>query len=240
MRDLTDQVAVVTGASGGIGGAVARRLAERGVRLSLWGRDDRRLEELASACRQSAPEVWIEALELTDDAELEAAAERTIATLGGVDLLIHSAGAFHLGTVADSGVGELDHVYRVNVRAPYLLTQRLLPPLRERQGQIVFVNSTAGVRPRGGSGPYAASKAALKALADALRDEVNPDGVRVISVYPGRTATAMQQEVRRLEGLPYEPETYMQASDVAASILHALTLPETAELTEVFLRPMAG
>ena len=84
---------------------------------------------------------------------------------------------------------------------------------------------------------YAASKYALKALADALRAEVNALGLRVLSVYPGRTASRMQAEVHAAEGRPYRPETLMQPEDVAASILAALALPRTAELTDLHIRP---
>lgn len=239
-RDLTDRVAFVTGASGGIGGAVARLLADRGCRLFLTGRDAQRLAEVAEACRgiSSQGEMVSHGADLTDDGELEAAVARAVEELGGVDVLVHSAGGFHLGRIQESPESELDRMYRVNVRAPYALTRHLLPTLLERRGQVVFVNSTAGLRGTGETGPYGASKAALRSLADALRDEVNPRGVRVISVFPGRTATRMQEQVRRLEGEPYQPERYMQPEAVAESVVHALTLPDSAELTEVFLRPM--
>lgn len=241
MRDLSQRVAFVTGASGGIGGAVARALAERGVRLFLTGRDENRLEEAAAACRTASPgdrDAIAHAADLADDDALEHAVAHAVELLGGVDVLVHCAGAFHLGSIGQSPEAELDRMYRVNVRVPYSLTRHLLPSLLERRGQVVFVNSTAGLKGRGEVGPYAASKAALRALADALRDEVNPRGVRVISVFPGRTASRMQEQVRRLEGEPYHPERLMQPEDVASSIVHALALPESAELTELFLRPM--
>ncbi len=238
-RDLTDRVAFVTGASGGIGGAVARLLAEEGCRLFLTGRDEERLEAVASACRELSPEgVLAHTADLTDDQQLETTVAHAVEALGGVDVLVHGAGAFHLGRFQESPETELDRMYRVNLCAPYALTRHLLASLLERRGQVVFVSSTAGLRGKGETGPYGASKAALRSLADALRDEVNPRGVRVITVFPGRTATRMQELVRRLEGEPYQPKRYMQPEAVAASIVHALTLPDSAELTELFLRPM--
>ena len=95
--------------------------------------------------------------------------------------------------------------WRINLRAPYLLPQALLPQLVARQGQVVLLNSSVWGNARAGSAAYAASKYALKALADALRAEVNPDGLRVLSVYPGRTASPMQAEVHRAEARPYAP-----------------------------------
>jgi NADP-dependent 3-hydroxy acid dehydrogenase YdfG len=86
---------------------------------------------------------------------------------------------------------------------------------------------------------YSATKHALKAIADSLREEVNAEGVRVVSVYPGRTATPMQAEVHELEGKPYKPERLMQPADVAEVVLTALTLPRTTEVTDLMVRPMA-
>ena len=168
-------------------------------------------------------------------------AARVREVAGGVDILVHSIGLFRAGPIASSPVADLDDQYRVNLRVPYLLTQALLPALIGRQGQVVFVNSSAGAHPaRGNWGAYAATKHALRALADSLRDEVNRRGVRVLTVFPGRTATAMQEEVHRFEDRPYDPERFLQPEDVAAPIVQALSLPRTAELTDLHIRPMRG
>ena len=99
----------------------------------------------------------------------------------------------------------VDQHYQTNLRGPYLLTQALLPLLKLRRGQIVFMNSSAGLDARANVAQYAASKHALKAIADSLREEINRDGIRVLSVFPGRTATPMQQQLHVLEGRPYQP-----------------------------------
>ena len=224
---MKDQVALITGASGGIGSAIARALAEEGVRLFLVGRK-----------KLTGPGETFQA-DLTDDAQLRATAAKVQEIYGGVDLLIHSIGLFRAGPIATSPVEDLDAQYRVNLRVPYLLTQELLPSLIERKGQVVFINSGAGSHPAKGSwGAYSATKHGLRALADSLRDEVNKKGVRVLSVFPGRTATAMQEEVHRFEGRPYEPSRFLQPEDVAASVVQALRLPRTAELTDLHIRPM--
>lgn len=220
--------ALITGASGGIGSAIARALAEEGVRLFLVGRN---LENLTGGEAFQA--------DLTDDAQLRAAAAKVREVFGGVDLLIHSIGLFRAGPIASSPIEDLDAQYRVNLRVPYLLTQELLPSLIERKGQVVFINSSAGFHPAKGSwGAYSATKHALRALADSLRDEVNKKGVRVLTVFPGRTATPMQEEVHRFEDRPYDPTRFLQPEDVAASVVHALSLPRTAELTDLHIRPM--
>ncbi len=238
MSELRDRVALVTGASGAIGGALAEALADRGARLILVGRDERRLTELAERLRGRSPEIDVQPTDLADDARLRRLASRVGTAFGGVDLLLHSAGLFVGGTVEEAPIADLDRQLAVNVRAPYLLTQLLLPGLRQRQGQIVFVSSSAGLAPRASVSAYAATKAAMTALATALRDEVNPDGVRVLTVYPGRTAGRMQEQVKAFEAKPYEPERLVQPADVAQATIAALELPRTAELTEIHLRPM--
>jgi NAD(P)-dependent dehydrogenase (short-subunit alcohol dehydrogenase family) len=150
---------------------------------------------------------------------------------------VHSAGALHWGPVETSPVEELDRQLLVNVRAPYLLTQLLLPLLRAACGQIVFLNSNAVRKPAAGMAAYAASKHALLGVADSLREEVAADGVRVVSVFPGRTATPMQRELRRLEEQPYDPSGLLQPEDVTALVLEALSLPPWAEVTDLYLRP---
>jgi NAD(P)-dependent dehydrogenase (short-subunit alcohol dehydrogenase family) len=228
---MRDQVALITGASGGIGSAIASALAEEGVRLFLVSRNPERLTVTGEAF----------CADLTDDAQLRATAARVREVFGGVDLLIHSIGLFQGGPIATAPVEDLDAQYRVNLRVPYFLTQELLPSLIERQGQVVFVNSSAGFHPaRGNWGAYAATKHALRAFADSLRDEVNRKGVRVLTVYPGRTATAMQEEVHRFEGKPYDPARFLQPEDIAAAVVQALRLPRTAELTDLHIRPMRG
>jgi NADP-dependent 3-hydroxy acid dehydrogenase YdfG len=158
---------------------------------------------------------------------------------GKADVLIHSAGVIHQSPLEQASIAEFDEQYAINVRAPYLLTQRLLPALAAAQGQVVFINSTAGLTAkRPDVGQYSATKHALKAIADSLREEVNPMGIRVLSVYLGRTATPMQEAIFLQEGREYQPENLVQPEDVASTVVHALTLPSTAEITEISLRPM--
>jgi NADP-dependent 3-hydroxy acid dehydrogenase YdfG len=237
MSPLTDRHALVTGASGAIGGAIAEALADRGARLLAVGRDAARLAALALRVRGRAPLRALVA-DLMDDAAVDRIASSALGEFGGVDILVHAAGAYASGPLETSPVEAFDRQLRVNARAPYLLTQRLLPSLLARQGEIVFVNSTAVIAPRAGVAAYAASKAALRALADSLRAEVNARGVRVLSVFPGRTASSMQEEVHRAEGAAYRAEKLVQPADVAAAIVNALALPRTAEMTDLYLRPM--
>ena len=100
------------------------------------------------------------------------------------------------------------------------------------------MNSSAGLTAKANAGQYAASKHALKAVADSLREEVNPSGVRVLSLFLGRTASPMQAAVHAMEARAYRPELLMQPEDVAAVAIHALTLPRSIEVTEISMRPL--
>jgi NADP-dependent 3-hydroxy acid dehydrogenase YdfG len=110
--------------------------------------------------------------------------------------------------------------------------------LKARRGQVVFVNSSSGIVAKPMSSQYDLTKHALKAIADSLRGEVNPCGVRVLSIYLGRTASEMQERIHHMEGQPYRPELLLQPTDVASVILNALSLPRTAEVTDIHIRPM--
>lgn len=225
---------LITGASSGIGRALALALAQGEADLHLGGRNEVALGEVARQVRSWGGTAKVHPLELTDDAALEGFARSFTAPL---DILIHSAGTVSLGPLKTAPVAQFDDQYRLNVRAPYLLTQGLLPHLERSEGQIVFINSGSGLSARAGWGQYAATKHALRAVADALRDELKGSGVRVLSVYPGRTASPMQARVHEQEGKAYDPSRFVQPSDVAALTVAALGLPASAEVTDVSVRP---
>jgi NADP-dependent 3-hydroxy acid dehydrogenase YdfG len=111
--------------------------------------------------------------------------------------------------------------------------------LKQAQGQVVFINSSAAIKASAANVLYAATKHGLKAIADGLRDEVNHAGVRVISVYAGRTATPMQVSVHEFEGRPYHPELLLRAEDVVDVVLAALSIPPSGEVTDISVRPMS-
>ncbi len=233
---MTGGVALITGASSGIGRAIAEALAGRGLRLVLCGRDEGRLLRAAASLKAASAPLPV-AADLGDERAIASVAAR-VEEAGRLDVLVHSAGALHLGSAAEATAAQLDDLYRINLRAPVLLTGALLPHLRASRGQVVFVNSSAGLSPGPANGLYAATKAGLAAYARSLRDEVNADGVRVLSVFAGRTATPMQQRVSSFEGTEYDGERLLQPADVARAVADALALPETAEVIELMIRPM--
>jgi len=237
VSDLAGKIAVVTGASSGIGRAIALILARHGVRLCLIGRNLEKLQEVARTIQEDAALVSLYKADLGFDEDISVLIGRLKQDLRHIEILIHSAGAISLGSIEEAPVEDLDWQYRINVRAPYILTQALLPMLRFGKAHVVFINSTAGLVPRSGVGQYAATKQALRAMAETLRDEENANGLRVLSIFPGRTATPMQAAVYEREGRKYAPELLLQPEDVAQIVVDALCLPRTAEVTEIKLRP---
>jgi NADP-dependent 3-hydroxy acid dehydrogenase YdfG len=237
-RQLAGQVALVTGASGGVGRAIALALADQGVRLCLSGRNHTRLLETASTAREVS-EVHECCSDLSDTDSVGRLVRYTQERIGRLDILVHSAGVIHQGFMNSADVGDFDRQYLTNVRAPYLLTQMLLPMLTITQGQIVFINSSLGLTAkRAEVGQYAATKHALRAIADSLREEVNSKGIRILSIYLGRTATPMQEALYKREGRPYRPQDLLQPADVAKLMIDIMMLPMTAEVTDVSIRPM--
>lgn len=238
MGIFSDQIAIVTGASSGVGMAIARHLASHGALLCLVGRNRAILKKLAAEVHFLSAQALTYEVDLSRTENIHEFVTRLRQDVQRVDLLIHSAGVIARGRVETTPVEEFDWHYATNVRAPYLLTQQVLPLLKIHQGQIVFLNSSAALNARADVSQYAATKSALKALADSVRDEVNADGIRVLSVFLGRTATPMQAALYDNEKKPYAPELLLQPEDVAAVVGNALSLPRTAEVTEIHLRPL--
>jgi NADP-dependent 3-hydroxy acid dehydrogenase YdfG len=230
------RTALVTGAGGAIGAAIAEALAAEGATVGLVGRRRTALDRLAR--KIGADRALVLVADLTSDREVRAIAKEHLRRLERLDVLVHSNGIHLTGALDRAPVADFDRLWAANVRSPYLLTQTLLPALRASSGQIVFVNSSVGLVPRPGVGQFSATQFALRALADTLRAEVNDDGVRVIATYPGRTATERQQRIFEAEGRPYEPERLLQPADIAATLIAALALPRTAEVTDVQIRSM--
>jgi NADP-dependent 3-hydroxy acid dehydrogenase YdfG len=233
---LHGKTCVVTGASSGIGRGIALALASEGAIVCAIGRRRDALEETAAAGDPARFAIYV--ADLVRDDEVARLARELTARPSGVDVLVHSAGTISLASLGTAAIDDFDRQYSANVRAPYLVTQELLPALRANKGQIVFINSTVGLAARAHIGQFAATQHALKAIADSLRDEVNADGIRVLTVYAGRTSTPRQAKIYSIEGKPYFPEDLMQPDDVASVVLNALTLPRSAELTDLQIRPM--
>lgn len=223
---------VITGAGSGIGAAVARRLHARGDELWLHARDAGRAKELAGEFPGAKTLVG----DLADPERLSwAFSHQTLPDR--VDSLIHSAGVIELGRIGDLTPKSWLHQLNVNLVAPAEVTRHLLPQLRAARGQVVFINSGSGLRAFGDWGAYAATKHGLKALADSLRHEEHGNGLRVTTVYPGRTASPMQAKVHQQEGKEYDPAEWIDPESVATTVLMSLDLPRDAEVNDLTVRP---
>lgn len=225
---------LITGAGSGIGAALARLLHERGDQLILIARNEKRAEEL----RQSYPGAGV----VVADLAVPEALGRSIQAQqlpAELDSLIHAAGVVQLGSVAELEAQDWQTQLNVNLLAPALLSRIAMPAIRRGRGQVIFVNSGAGLRSHPQWAAYAASKHGLKALADSLRAEEAGSGVRVSSVYPGRTATAMQERIHEMEGTAYDPDAFIQAQTVAIAITNLLDTPSDADITDISIRPSA-
>ena len=228
MNQLGKPITLITGATGGIGSALTKSLEDHA--LILLGRDAGKLEKLCSGLPNATPVV----LELKNPESFRVALE----SFTRIDNLILNAGLAELGSVQDTALEVWRETFEVNVFACVALTRVCLDRLRASQGQILFVNSMAGLQASGGWSAYAASKFALRAFTDALDAEERPNGVRVMGVYPGRTATAMQVKVRAQEGSEYEPESYTQPETLASTIKTMLETPRDSLLTQVIVSRM--
>jgi short-subunit dehydrogenase len=238
MALLSQQTAVITGASSGIGAAIALCFAEEGAKLRLVGRNAANLEAVAECARENSPHVLTYEADLSVDEDLEKLAAALKCDCDTLDVLVHSAGIIVIGAFETATAADFDRQYRTNVRAPYLLTQALFPLLRAHHGSIVFINSSVGLTARPNISQYCATKHALKALADSIRAEINSDDVRVLSIYPGRTASPQQAAIHKAEGKSYRPELLMQPADVARILVDALKVNRRAEVTDISIRPM--
>jgi NADP-dependent 3-hydroxy acid dehydrogenase YdfG len=233
---LEDRTALVTGAGGGIGGAIAAALAGRGVAVGLVGHRRPPLERVAR--RLGTPSHFVCEADLISDSDLRKSMRSFLGRFGRLDILVHSNGTYSSAPLDSARLRDFDRLWATNVRSVFLLTQLALPSLRASSGQIVFVNSSVGLDARAGVGQFAATQHALRALAETLRLELNPEGIRVLNVYPGRTATKRQERIFREEGREYAPERLLQPEEIAAIVVESLALPRTAEVTDIRIRPL--
>jgi 3-oxoacyl-[acyl-carrier protein] reductase len=232
--DLRDSVAAVTGASRGIGRAIAEALAAEGARLVLNARTDGSLRPALEALRARGVEVEGVAGDVGDEetaTRLVAAAEKK---WGRLDLLVNNAGIGPRGLLEETAPADFDAVFRTNVRGPYLAMRAAIPGMRRRKsGTIVNLASLAGVNPVPQRAAYAATKWAVIGLSRSVLQEVRKDGIRVIVVEPGSTLTEFGHDARKLE----QADRLVRPEDVAAIVVAAVKLPARATLSEFEIRP---
>ena len=243
---LDGTVALVTGASSGIGEATAVALAAQGAKVALAARRVDRLQELAA--RIGTDDVLVVETDLTDESEARAMVERTVAHFGRLDTLVNNAGVMLLGPLVDAPVEEWRRMVDLNLLGLLHATHAALPHLLAAAGQdprhvadVVNVSSVAGRFARSGSGVYNATKFGVAAFSESLRQEVTSRHVRVSLVEPGAVATELVGHNRPevLEGLlaTWGPVEVLHPEDIADTIAFTVTRPRRMTVNEVLVRP---
>ncbi|MGY1687326.1 SDR family NAD(P)-dependent oxidoreductase [Geodermatophilus sp. SYSU D00867] len=244
-RPLSGRVALVTGASSGIGEATAVALAEAGAAVAIGARRADRLDALAGKLRDDGARVLTLDLDVTDEASCRAAVARTREELGGLDVLVNNAGVMLLGTIVGADVEDWRRMLSTNVLGLMYMTHAAIDGMVEQgSGDVVNVSSVAGRTARKGAGVYNASKWAVNAFSESLRQEVTTRGVRISLVEPGAVATELtdhitQPDAKAASVRMYTEMTPLQAEDVARAITYVVSQPPHVAVNEVLVRPTA-
>jgi NADP-dependent 3-hydroxy acid dehydrogenase YdfG len=247
-RDLDQTVALVTGASSGIGQAAARALAERGAAVALVARRGDRLEKLGGEIADSGGTALPIEADVSDREQAAKAVAHAVDELGRLDVLVNNAGVMLLGPVVDAPLEEWERMVEVNLLGLLYTSHAALPHLLKaaedeprRVADLVNISSVAGRIARKGSGVYNATKHGVGAFSESLRQEVSGRHLRISLVEPGAVATELQShnrpEVRDQIEKRFEDMDILQAEDIADAIAYVVTRPRHVAINEVLVRP---
>jgi NADP-dependent 3-hydroxy acid dehydrogenase YdfG len=243
---LGGTVALVTGASSGIGAATAEALAAQGAAVALAARRKDRLDTLAAGIRANGGTALVLECDVTDEQQATEAIERTVAELGRLDTLINNAGVMLLGPAVGAPLSEWQRMVDLNVLGLLYCAHAALPHLLRaaedgprRVADMVNVSSVAGRAARNGSGVYNLTKHGVGAFSESLRQEVTKRYVRVSLVEPGATATELAGHNRPevLDSIRNQFGQRMQAEDIADAIIYIVTRPRHVAVNEMLIRP---
>jgi NADP-dependent 3-hydroxy acid dehydrogenase YdfG len=242
-KPLSGRVALVTGASSGIGEAIARALAEAGAHVAITARRAERLELLAEEVKKTGSRVLKIAADLTVEQENRRIVAETEARFGRLDILVNNAGVMLLAPIEGATAEDWRHMLELNVMAPMVSTQAALPVMRARgSGHIVNIASTAGRIANPSVSGYSASKFGIVAFSESLRREVYKDNIRVTVIEPGVVATELRDHIPHA-GTKQAIDAWaaslrqLQPEDVASAVLYAVSQPEHVNVNEILIRP---
>jgi NADP-dependent 3-hydroxy acid dehydrogenase YdfG len=242
-RPLDGKVALVTGASSGIGEATAIALAEAGAAIAIGARRRDRLDTLAAALTDGGARVLTLDLDVTDEQACRDAVARTRAELGGLDVLVNNAGVMLLGTIVGADPEDWRRMISTNVLGLMYMTHAAIEGMVEQgSGDVVNISSVAGRQARRGAGVYNASKWAVNAFSESLRQEVTGRGVRIGLVEPGAVATELSSHITQPDAKAASAQMAasmrtLQAGDIARAVLYVVTQPPYVAVNEVLVRP---
>ncbi|WP_433053187.1 SDR family NAD(P)-dependent oxidoreductase [Dactylosporangium sp. CS-033363] len=248
MGTLDGTVALITGASSGIGEAAAEALAERGAAVALAARRGDRLNELAKRIEAGGGQALVIEADITDREQAEGVVQKTVEELGRLDTLVNNAGMMLLGPVVGAPVEEWERMVSINVMGLLYCAHAALPHLLaaaesdpRRVADMVNISSVAGRVARSGSGVYNATKHGVGAFSEALRQEVTGRYVRISLVEPGAVATELaghnRPEIRETIQQRFEDVERLQAPDIADTIAYIVTRPRHMAINEMLIRP---
>jgi NADP-dependent 3-hydroxy acid dehydrogenase YdfG len=245
---LAGTVALVTGASSGIGAATAQALVAQGASVALAARRVDNLESLAAQIRDQGGTALVIETDVTDESQARAAVEQTVSEFGQLDTLINNAGVMLLGPIVDAPIEEWQRMVQLNVLGLMYCTHAALPHLlraaedgQRRVADLVNVSSVAGRQTRSGSGAYNATKHAVGAFSDSLRQEITRRHVRVSLIEPGAVETELaghnRPEIRDQLAQRFTTMERLQATDIADAIGYIVTRPRHMAINEILVRP---
>jgi NADP-dependent 3-hydroxy acid dehydrogenase YdfG len=241
---MADQrIALITGASSGIGAATARALAAAGMAVAIAARRKDRLDELAAEIAKSGGTALVLTADLTEESDAQRIVKETEAHFGHLDVLVNNAGVMYLEPLETASLERWRSMFDLNVISLIAATQAALPGMRARRdGHIVNVSSTAGRMAHPNSGGYAASKFAVGAVSESLRKEVYQDNIRVTVIEPGVTETELRDHiadagVQKALNSWADSMRQLQSDDIARIIAFCVTQPSHVNINEVLVRP---
>lgn len=239
---LQGKVALVTGASSGIGEATARALAAEGAAVAVAARRVDRLRTLGDELTAAGAKVHVVELDVTDEQAVDEAVHSTVEALGGLDILVNNAGVMLLGPIEGADTTDWTRMIDTNVLGLMHMTRAALPHLLRSKGTIVQMSSIAGRVVVRNAAVYQATKFAVGAFSETLRQEVAERGVRVVLIEPSTTDTELRQHITHAPTkAAYEERVSrmrtLQSADIAEAVLYAVTAPPHATVQEILIRP---